>query len=81
MQDSAQAIETGTGRTESAYAWLRLLVAVLLGTIGSVGMWAYVVALPAVQADFGVARWRCWASASVRLPSAGWSTGSASSDP
>ena len=32
------------------------LVAVLLGTIGSVGMWAYVVALPAVQADFGVAR-------------------------
>ena len=56
MQDSAQAIETGTGRTESAYAWLRLVVAVLLGTIGSVGMWAYVVALPAVQADFGVAR-------------------------
>ncbi len=28
----------------------------LLGTIGSVGMWSFVVALPAVQADFGVAR-------------------------
>ena len=56
MQDSAQTIGIRTGRAESAYAWLRLLVAVLLGTIGSVGMWAYVVALPAVQADFGVAR-------------------------
>ena len=28
----------------------------LLGTIGSVGMWSFVVALPAVQADFGIAR-------------------------
>ncbi len=42
--------------TESAYAWLRLMVALALGTLGSVGMWSFVVALPAVQADFGVAR-------------------------
>ena len=28
----------------------------LIGTIGSVGLWSYVVALPAVQADFGVTR-------------------------
>ena len=41
---------------ESAYAWLRLGVAVLLSTIGGVGMWSVVVALPAVQAEFGVAR-------------------------
>jgi len=41
---------------ESAYAWLRLAVALALGTIGSVGMWSFVVALPAVQADFGVPR-------------------------
>ena len=41
---------------DSAYAWVRLLVALLIGTIGSVGMWSFVVALPAVQADFGVAR-------------------------
>ncbi|MCM0020309.1 MAG: MFS transporter, partial [Tagaea sp.] len=27
-----------------------------LGTLGCVGMWSLVVALPAVQADFGVAR-------------------------
>jgi MFS family permease len=41
---------------ESPYAWLRLGTALLLGTIGSVGMWSVVVALPAVQAEFGVAR-------------------------
>jgi MFS family permease len=41
---------------DSIAAWLRLAAAVVLGTIGGVGMWAIVVALPAVQAEFGVAR-------------------------
>jgi len=41
---------------ESPYAWLRLAAALALGTIGSIGMWSFVVALPAVQAGFGVAR-------------------------
>jgi len=44
------------GHIDSRYAWMRLLVALALGTIGSVGMWSFVVALPAVQADFGIAR-------------------------
>ena len=35
---------------------MRLAVALVLGAIGSVGMWSFVVALPAVQADFGIAR-------------------------
>jgi MFS family permease len=35
---------------------MRLVVAVLIGSLGSVGMWSVVVALPAVQAEFGVAR-------------------------
>ena len=39
---------------ESSYAWGRLAVASLLSTIGGVGMWSVVVALPAVQAEFGV---------------------------
>jgi MFS family permease len=56
MAVSAQTIGNGTGTTESAYAWLRLATSVLIGTIGSVGLWSYVVALPAVQADFGVTR-------------------------
>jgi MFS family permease len=41
---------------ESRYAWTRLVAALLLSTIGGVGMWSVVVALPAIQADFGVAR-------------------------
>ena len=44
------------GEMESPYAWLRLAAAVCLGTIGGVGMWSVVVVLPAVQAEFGVAR-------------------------
>jgi MFS family permease len=47
--DSADAIE-------SPYAWVRLCTAVALSTIGGVGMWSVVVALPAIQADFGVDR-------------------------
>ena len=46
----------GDGVAESAYAWVRLGAALLLSTIGGVGMWSSVVALPAVQAEFGVAR-------------------------
>jgi MFS family permease len=48
-------LPAGTG-VDSTYAWLRLTAAVVLGTIGSVGMWSVPVALPAVQADFAVAR-------------------------
>ncbi|CAN7645700.1 MFS transporter [Mesorhizobium amorphae] len=41
---------------DSAYAWTRLGISMLLSTIGGVGMWAVVVVLPAVQAEFGVDR-------------------------
>ncbi len=41
---------------DSTYAWVRLFIALVIGTIGSVGMWSYVVALPVVQADFGILR-------------------------
>jgi MFS family permease len=41
---------------DSAYSWLRLGLSVLLGTISGIGLWSFVVALPVVQADFGVAR-------------------------
>jgi len=42
--------------TDSAQAWLRLVATVFLSTIGGVGMWSVVVALPAVQSDFGIPR-------------------------
>ena len=41
---------------DGKYAWQRLAVSVLLATIGGVGMWAVIVVLPAVQAEFGVDR-------------------------
>ena len=41
---------------DASAAWLRLTVAVLMSTIGGVGMWSYMVALPAIQADFGIGR-------------------------
>jgi MFS family permease len=44
------------GESESPQAWLRLAVALVLSTLGGVGMWSVVVALPAVQAEFHVAR-------------------------
>jgi MFS family permease len=41
---------------ESPYAWRRLAASLALSTIGGVGLWSVVVVLPAVQAEFGVAR-------------------------
>src|SRR5882724_5806743 len=35
---------------------MRLGIALAVSTVGGVGMWSFVVALPTVQADFGVAR-------------------------
>lgn len=45
-----------TGLIDSATAWRRLLVTLALMTVGAAGMYVVPVVLPAVQADFGVAR-------------------------
>ncbi len=45
-----------TDELDGAQSWMRLAASVAVGTIGGVGMWSVVVALPAVQAEFGVAR-------------------------
>jgi MFS family permease len=41
---------------DSRTAWWRLVAALAMSTLGGVGMWSVVVALPAVQAGFGVDR-------------------------
>jgi MFS family permease len=41
---------------DSPYAWLRLTIALVISAVGGVGLWSVVVALPAVQADFGAER-------------------------
>ena len=52
----------GSSLVDGPYAWFRLAVSVLLGTVGSIGMWVVVVVLPSVQQEFGVDR------ASASLP-------------
>jgi MFS family permease len=41
---------------DSGRAWLRLALALVIGSIGSVGMWSVVVVLPVVQPEFGATR-------------------------
>ena len=41
---------------DSRASWARLGLALLISLIGNVGMWAIIVILPAVQADFGTDR-------------------------
>lgn len=41
---------------DSRAAWMRLAISLTIATIGNVGMWAIVVIMPAVQAEFGIAR-------------------------
>ncbi len=50
------ALSPAASGADSTYAWMRLAAAAVLGTIGSVGMWSVPVALPAVQAEFGIPR-------------------------
>src|SRR5471030_569394 len=41
---------------DSGEAWVRLVLAVVIGSIGSVGMWSVIVVLPVVQAEFAATR-------------------------
>jgi len=41
---------------DSSRSWVRLAVAVVIGALGSVGMWSVVVALPVVQSEFAASR-------------------------
>ena len=49
-------MSTAASPIDGPYAWLRLVITVLIGTIGSIGMWVAVVVLPAAQAEFDVDR-------------------------
>src|SRR5215510_14192049 len=43
-------------RPDSPAAWRRLGLALLIATVGSVGMWSVVVVLPIVQGEFAATR-------------------------
>ncbi|MGN6117493.1 MAG: MFS transporter, partial [Nitrobacter sp.] len=57
MENSSQVLSDSTAFIpDSRRAWMRLAVAVLIGSLGSVGMWSVVVALPVVQNEFAASR-------------------------
>ena len=58
---------------ESTYAWVRLFASLALMTLGSSGMYIVVVAMPAIEADFGSAR--AGASLPFTLIMLGWGIG------
>jgi MFS family permease len=41
---------------DSRYAWSRLLAALMIATIGGIGLWSAVVVLPTIEQEFGVGR-------------------------
>ncbi|MEM1313623.1 MAG: MFS transporter, partial [Pseudomonadota bacterium] len=41
---------------DGAYAWTRLALSLLVALIGNAGMWAVIMVIPAVEADFGLDR-------------------------
>jgi MFS family permease len=45
-----------TPETDNIYAWSRLAISLALATIGGIGAWASVVALPAIQVEYGIDR-------------------------
>ena len=47
---------TAPAAPDSPYAWLRLVAAVLVGTVACVGTWSVVVALPVIQDEFHLVR-------------------------
>jgi MFS family permease len=49
-------MQDATTILDSRYAWTRLGISLLISLVGNVGMWAIIVVMPAVQAEFGVDR-------------------------
>ncbi len=41
---------------DGRYSWTRLVVSIVLATVGNIGMWSAILVLPQVQAEFGVDR-------------------------
>jgi MFS family permease len=57
VENSSQILSDPTAFVpDSRRAWLRLAIALVIGSLGAVGMWSVVVALPVVQNEFGASR-------------------------
>jgi MFS family permease len=53
---SERSQQTPAFMPDSGQAWVRLALALLIGSIGGVGMWSVVVAMPVVQTEFAATR-------------------------
>lgn len=53
---SSEPASTALEEVDSAYAWRRLAVSMVIATVGGVGLWSAVVVLPAIEAEFGLGR-------------------------
>src|SRR5215475_9706553 len=53
---SGRSPQTPAFTPDSGQAWVRLVLALLIGSIGGVGMWSLVVVMPVVQAEFAATR-------------------------
>ncbi len=58
---------------ESRYAWLRLSISFVLITIGAVGMYGVIIAMPIIELEFGVTRSE--ASLPYSMVMLGWAVG------
>lgn len=47
---------TTTFTPDSRYAWIRMVISLVLAVVGGIGLWLAVVVLPTIQAEFGVDR-------------------------
>ena len=52
----AAPLGAGFYQPDGGYAWRRLAASLALSTIGGVGLWSTIVAMPAIEAEFGIAR-------------------------
>ncbi len=41
---------------DSRYSWFRLAITLLIATVGNVGIWAIIVVMPGIEAEFGIDR-------------------------
>jgi len=73
---------TPSGELDSGYAWWRLVLTLVLGTVACVGNWSVVVLLPTLEIEFGTVRRypipaRCLVLPSAALSWVAWPTASA----
>ncbi|HLS68632.1 MAG TPA: MFS transporter [Kiloniellales bacterium] len=56
MSTISRARQQDESGPDSYYAWWRLLISLLIATIGGAGLWSAVIVLPTIEAEFAVAR-------------------------